>query len=757
MFYNRLRSIVTPLAVLFIFLASLAPSFAADKKKEKGKKKDDGFVAIFDGKTLDGWMPRAEGFWRVENGAITGETTADNPAPVNQFITWTKEKPGDFELKLKFRFTGEPKANGGIQIRSRVAEDGHVVGYQADMNKAGQYIGMLYDEKGRGIIAPRGTKAVVDAKGKKSNEPLPHAASLEGTNRDNDWNDYHIIARGNHITLKVNGLVTSELTDNQPSEREMSGVIAFQLHQGPPMKIEYKDIRLKLLSPERGFKPIFDGKTLNGWNAPDMRYWRVEDEAITGEVTDELPLKENQFLLWTEGELDDFELKLRFRLTGSEKANAGIQIRSRVADDGHVVGYQADIDMSGRYVGALYDERGRKMLANRGEKSTVGPDGKIQSEPLGDPDALFESVRIGDWNDYHVIARGNRIELKINGRTTAIVIDLQKSERDLSGVLALQLHSGPPMKIQYKDIRLKRLPLQDRKKLVFVAGPKTHGYAAHEHNAGCLLLAKLLSENVPEIQTAVYRDGWPADPTACDNADAICIFSDGGKAHVLNDPDAPLARFKKLDRLAKKGVGIALLHFAVIPPETEGAGAHMTDWIGGYYKLNWSVNPWWVAEIESLPKHPATRGVKPFAINDEWYYHIKFRDGMAGVTPLLSAVPPESTLARKDGPHSGNPAVRASKGQAQHLAWSVERPDGGRGFGFTGAHVHWNWAQDDFRALILNALTWTASLEVPPTGVPSKRPTLKDLEANQDFPPPKNFNREEVEGMISKMNAKPVH
>jgi len=241
-----MNSSAKQIVLLLVVLTSISAVSAKPAKPDK-----DGFVRIFDGKTLTGWKARAEGFWTVKNRAITGQTTEAHPAPVNQFITWDQGTVEDFELKLRFRFTGLPAANGGIQIRSRVRDDGHVVGYQADMNKAGQYIGMLYDEGGRGILAPRGTRVTVDAQGKKTEEPLAHVKSLKDTNRDNDWNDYHIIAQGNKITLKVNGLVTSELIDNQVAERELSGVIAFQLHQGPPMKVEYKNIRLKRLPPAK--------------------------------------------------------------------------------------------------------------------------------------------------------------------------------------------------------------------------------------------------------------------------------------------------------------------------------------------------------------------------------------------------------------------------------------------------------------------------------------------------------------------------
>ena len=174
----------------------------------------------------------------------------------------------------------------------------------------------------------------------------------------------------------------------------------------------------------------------------------------------------------------------------------------------------------------------------------------------------------------------------------------------------------------------------------------------------------------------------------------------------------------------------------------------MKDWIGGYYETFWSVNPFWTADFKQLPDHPIARGVKPFAIEDEWYYHMRFIDNMEGVTPILTAVPPDSTREGPDGPHGGNPTVRAQKGRAEHVAWARVRPDGGRGFGLTGGHSHWNWANDNFRTVVLNGIAWVAKLDIPPGGVPSKTPTLEALEANQDKPQPKGFDREKVRKMI---------
>ncbi|MEY3607306.1 MAG: hypothetical protein RLZZ447_94, partial [Verrucomicrobiota bacterium] len=141
-------------------------------------------------------------------------------------------------------------------------------------------------------------------------------------------------------------------------------------------------------------------------------------------------------------------------------------------------------------------------------------------------------------------------------------------------------------------------------------------------------------------------------------------------------------------------------------------------------------------QFKSLPVHPVTRGVQPFTIRDEWYFNMRFKPGMAGVTPLLVAIPDASTVSRPDGRHSGNAAVRAlvARGEATVVAWAHERADGGRGFGFTGAHYHANWGHDDFRRLVLNAIVWLAKMDVPAKGVVS-RVSPEDLAANLDPKP----------------------
>lgn len=267
-----------------------------------------------------------------------------------------------------------------------------------------------------------------------------------------------------------------------------------------------------------------------------------------------------------------------------------------------------------------------------------------------------------------------------------------------------------------------------QKKIVLIAGKISHGPGEHEHFAGCTLLASKLNQQ-PGIKAEVHRDGWPADDSAFDNAAAVFIYCDGGDGHPAIRPE----RLKKLGELMAKGVGLGTCHYGVEVPKGDPGEAWL-KWTGGYFETFWSVNPHWDGEFTKFPVHPVTRGVRPFKIRDEWYYHMRFPEGMKDVTPILSAVPPKETLNRPDGPHSGNPAVRAAveRGEPQHVMWCIERPDGGRGFGFTGAHFHRNWANDDFRRLVLNALVWIAKGDVPADGVPSTV-TPEELTKNLDL------------------------
>lgn len=202
-------------------------------------------------------------------------------------------------------------------------------------------------------------------------------------------------------------------------------------------------------------KSLFDGKTLEGWKGNDA-FWSVKDGAITGQTTKENPTKGNTFLIWQGGEISDFELKLQFKIVGG---NSGVQYRSSDMGNFVVGGYQADIEAGETYIGILYEERGRGILAQRTQKVEISSDGKktVDKEPTVDNKAFLASVKKEDWNTMEITAKGNHLVQKINGHTTVDVTDHQESKAKASGILALQLHAGPPMTIQFKDIQLKKL------------------------------------------------------------------------------------------------------------------------------------------------------------------------------------------------------------------------------------------------------------------------------------------------------------
>jgi type 1 glutamine amidotransferase len=264
------------------------------------------------------------------------------------------------------------------------------------------------------------------------------------------------------------------------------------------------------------------------------------------------------------------------------------------------------------------------------------------------------------------------------------------------------------------------------KKIVLVAGNQSHGPGDHEFNAGCLLLAKCLNAT-PGIKATVEKGGWPADEAAFEGADAVLFYMDGGAGHPVAKPE----RMKKVRALAAKGVGIGFAHFGVECSPGE-PGTAWQEWIGGYYEHQFSVNPMWSPEYKSFPKHPVASGVKPFSVRDEWYFNMRFRPDMKGITPILVATPSDDV---RDGPYVYPPGpyehiVKAS-GREESMMWVVENKNRQRGFGFTGGHIHKNWGNDDFRKVVLNALVWAAHGEVPKDGIPSKV-TAEELAQNLD-------------------------
>ena len=212
---------------------------------------------------------------------------------------------------------------------------------------------------------------------------------------------------------------------------------------------------------EEGFKSLFNGKDLGGWQG-SAEIWSVKDGAITGVTKAEPKLTHNTFLVYTNGDLADFELRLSYRIVNG---NSGIQYRSKVLRQGQfgpiVGGYQADFEAGKRYSGILYEEQGRGILAQRGQKTVVRAEGdkpKIEVVgSVGDSDAIQAAIKNEEWNDYVVIARGNHLQHFINGKLTVDVTDEDAANAAKSGVLALQVHVGPPMTVQFKNIRIKTL------------------------------------------------------------------------------------------------------------------------------------------------------------------------------------------------------------------------------------------------------------------------------------------------------------
>lgn len=290
---------------------------------------------------------------------------------------------------------------------------------------------------------------------------------------------------------------------------------------------------------------------------------------------------------------------------------------------------------------------------------------------------------------------------------------------------------------------LSTLSLAEAKdtKIVLVAGKPSHPPRMHEFNAGVQLMAECLKD-VPDVDVQVVLNGWPKDESIFNDADEIVFFMDGGGRHEVVQEDG--RRLKMVDEWAAKGVGLGFMHYGV-EVVADQAGEEFKRWIGGHYEHMHSCNPIWEPKFAVLPDHPITRGVKPFQIKDEWYFNMRFvgdsdggkprdMDGMKFV-PILLAVPSDDV---RDGPYvypKGPYAhIQASKGRAEAMMWTVERRDGGRGFGFTGGHFHDNWANDDYRRVVLNAVLWAAKASVPSGGVESSV-SQELLNANLD---PKN-------------------
>lgn len=311
--------------------------------------------------------------------------------------------------------------------------------------------------------------------------------------------------------------------------------------------------------------------------------------------------------------------------------------------------------------------------------------------------------------------------------------------RFLSALLILTplaaVRADDPPKVDPYDqskVELEKEPPADfkGKRVLIVAGSRSHGAGDHEFFAGSAILMNLLKQT-DGVFPIMARDGWPKNAKLFDTADCVVMYMDGGGGHPAIKPD----RMKIIQKQIDRGCGWVNLHYAVEYPVKSGdrdIAGPVKGWLGGYYERDYSINPHWDAVIRSLPKHEITRGVKPFTVRDEWYYGMRWIDDMKGVTPILQAVPPDGTR--------GTAYTKTRKGEIETMAWAYERPPGGgtgapaggRSFGFTGGHFHRNWADENFRRTVVNATLWCAKVDVPEAGAPVKFDAA-DLNKNLDW------------------------
>lgn len=278
------------------------------------------------------------------------------------------------------------------------------------------------------------------------------------------------------------------------------------------------------------------------------------------------------------------------------------------------------------------------------------------------------------------------------GNLLAVVVAMLAG---LSNAGAVDPHdqSGVPLEVEPKDPALV--------KIVLVAGKPSHPPLMHEYFAGMALLSQMLKQT-PGAFPVMVRDGWPKNEKIFEGAKAVVFFSDGRNGHPIVQPE----RMALLQKLMDQGAGFVNLHYSVDYPTKDEE--KILSWLGGYYDERISTNPHWTADFKSLPEHPITRGVKPFSMLDEWYYNLHFVPSMKNVTPILQAVPPDSSRKTED--------AKKHPGRSEVLAWAYERVNKGRSFGFTGCHYHKNWGDENFRRTVVNGILWSAKMEIPKDG-----------------------------------------
>ncbi len=403
---------------------------------------DDGATSLFDGKTLQGWSGNPD-IWSVEDGVITGRTTAEVTTDYNTFLIWTGGTVADFQLDVDFKLVG---GNSGIQYRSRALDKKWAIGgYQADFDATNRYTGILYEEKGRGILAQRGTKVVIEQDGKKSvaGKTATEDEILAAV-KPNAWNHYTIIATGNQLKHVINGVTTVEVTDNQEDKRSMSGLLAFQVHTGPPMVVQLRNVELKNLGSDKGAATrLYNGRNLDGWwfdtNQQGVAMedvWSVDADGILnckGKPSGALRTKrqdyENYVLTvewrWPErgGNNGVLVHATESQALGVWPKSLEVQLASENAGDFWVIGTEIDVENEAERV------KGRRHL-----NLTDGSE-----KPLG------------QWNEMEITCRGDEVIVKVNGD----LVNHGTGSSETRGGICLQSEGTP---LQFRKVELR--PLQ---------------------------------------------------------------------------------------------------------------------------------------------------------------------------------------------------------------------------------------------------------------------------------------------------------
>ena len=424
---KRLAKVVLHVSVASVVIAVTPWACAADRPAND----EQGFVAIFNGRDLSGWDgdPR---LWSVVDGVIRGQTTKKSPAHGNTFLVWRDGKLKDFVLKLKFRIQS---GNSGVQYRSKEAGKWRIGGCQAEVENNPGKVGFLYHERGRGWMVNVGDFMIVDEKGKKS--VVGKVADVEalkkaGYYKMKDWNEYTIIARGNHLIHVLNGYQTIEMIDDDPNGRAMEGLLALQIHAGAPMTVEFKDIRIKHLKERHGQAiRLFNGENLDGWTFAGEKQedsWSVKDGVLA---------TSGQTIGYIRTTDDYTNYVLRMQVRHLTKGNGGVLVRM-VGED-KVWPRSVEVQGFRDRLGDVITLGGFLLLQ---ETSRTKESGRYT--PKLHPS---NEKPLGEWNVYEIILHGGDLEVKVNG----LVQNRGTGCAEMPGKICLQSEGS---RMEYRNIVL---------------------------------------------------------------------------------------------------------------------------------------------------------------------------------------------------------------------------------------------------------------------------------------------------------------